>query len=129
MSNNMDNNWIEAIKKKADQATREVPQGTWEAISNSLPQQSSRSIKRGAIAPRLWKAIAAAACVAIAVTTGLIFINDNEQSQPQQFSQQPQKQQKELTAKADNTVDTTQNDSTPTSANPIIPNLAQTTKD
>ena len=128
MSNNMDNNWIEAIKKKADQATREVPQGTWEAISNSLPQQSSRSIKRGAIAPRLWKAIAAAACVAIAVTTGLIFINDNEQSQPQQFSQQPQKQPKELTAKADNTVDTIQNDSTPTSANPIIPNLAQTTR-
>lgn len=128
MSNNMDNNWIEAIKKKADQATREVPQGTWEAISNSLPQQALHSIKRGAIAPRLWKAIAAAACVAIAVTTGLIFINDNEQSQPQQFSQQPQKQQTTtITAQAD-TTGTTQNDSTATDPNSIAPNLAQTTK-
>lgn len=88
MSNNNNNNWIEAIKNKADQATRDVPQGTWEAISKALPQQ--QPAKRGAIAPRLWKAAAAAAAVAIVATTGFLFINDdnNVQQPKQQLAQE-----------------------------------------
>ena len=84
MSNNIDNNnWIEAIKQKADQTTREVPEGTWEAIAKSLPKQPklvkhySSQPKRNYFSSRMWKAIAAAAAVAIVATTGFFIIQDD----------------------------------------------------
>jgi hypothetical protein len=86
MSNN-NNNWIEAIKNKADQATREVPDGTWQAIAKNLQQQQAPKAKRAIITPRLWKAAAAAAAVAIVATTGFFFINDND-PQPQHIAKE-----------------------------------------
>ena len=84
MSNsNNNNNWIDAIKHKTDQATREVPEGTWEAIAKSLPQQAAPSTKRAIITPRLWKGIAAAAAVAIAATTGFFLLDVDEQNTEQ----------------------------------------------
>jgi len=84
MSNNIDNNdWISAVKQKADQATREVPQGAWDAIAKSLPQQDVTPAKKGMVAPRLWKSIAAAAAVAIAVTSAFFLINDKDPGQAQ----------------------------------------------
>ncbi len=73
------NDWIKAIQQKAEQAIREVPKGTWEAISNSLPQQAPAAPKRGRIAPRMWKAVAAAAAVAIVATTGFFMLNNDRQ--------------------------------------------------
>ena len=111
MSNNIENNWIEAIKQKAEQATREVPEGTWEAISKSLPQQAPKesSTKRGRVAPRMWKAIAAAASVAIVATVGITLLNNNEQQPKEQLaknveSTQPVPQPQHL---ANTTTDTT----------------------
>ena len=92
MSNNIDNNdWIQALQQKAEQATREVPQGTWDAISKALPQQAPAMPKRGRIAPRMWKAVAAAAAVAIAATTGFFLLNDDQPANTHQLAQtQPQ---------------------------------------
>lgn len=90
MSNNIHNdNWIEAVKQKATGATREVPQGAWEAIAKSLPQQdvATTAPKRGAIAPRMWKAVAAAAAVAIVATTGFFLLNDGTPSTEQPLAQ------------------------------------------
>lgn len=82
-NNNIDNNWIDAIKSKTSQATRQVPDGTWEAIAKSMAQQQATAkAKRAFITPRMWKAVAAAAVVAIVATTGFIFVNDNSE-QPQ----------------------------------------------
>ena len=68
MSNNINNNdWLEAIKQKAQNATHEVPEGTWEAISKSVGKQAAPA-QKGRIAPRLWKVAAAAAVVAIVAT-------------------------------------------------------------
>ena len=90
MSNDINNNWIEAIKQKADQATRDVPEGMWQAIAKSLPEQKQAPIpaKRAIVAPRMWKGIAAAAAVAIAVTTGFFLINDNN-PEPKRIAQMP----------------------------------------
>lgn len=83
-NNNIDNNWIDAIKSRANQATRDVPQGTWEAIAKEMAQQPSSVAKKHAtITPRLWKATAAAAAVALVVTTGY-FIAGTDSNQPQQ---------------------------------------------
>ena len=82
-NNNIDNNWIDAIKSKTSQATRQVPDGAWEAIAKSMAQQQATAkAKRAFITPRMWKAVAAAAVVAIVATTGFIFVNDNSE-QPQ----------------------------------------------
>ena len=78
-NNNNNNNWIDAIKQKSAQATREVPEGTWEAIAKSLPQQAAPT-KRAFITPRMWKGVAAAAAVAIVATTGFFLLNTNEQN-------------------------------------------------
>lgn len=87
MSNNINNNdWTQALRQKANQATREVPQGTWEAIAGKMPQQAQPAPQRGRIAPRMWKAVAAAACVAIVATTGYFAIN-NDDRQPVPNSQ------------------------------------------
>ena len=87
MSNNINNNdWTQALRQKASQATREVPQGTWEAIAGKMPQQAQPAPQRGRIAPRMWKAVAAAACVAIVATTGYFAIN-NDDRQPAPNSQ------------------------------------------
>ena len=111
MSNNIESNWIEAIKQKAEQATREVPEGAWEAISKSLPQQAPKesSTKRGRVAPRMWKAIAAAASVAIVATVGITLLNNNEQQPQEQLAKIAEKPkptpQPQLLAK--NVADTT----------------------
>ena len=79
MSNNIDNNnWIDAIKQKADQATREVPADAWEAIAKSMPKKTPAAPKRGIFTPRLWKVVAAAAAVAIVATTGFFIIKDDD---------------------------------------------------
>ena len=90
MSNDINNNWIEAIKQKADQATRDVPEGMWQAIAQSLPEQEQAPVpaKRAIVAPRMWKGIAAAAAVAIAVTTGFFLIN-NDTPEPKRIAQTP----------------------------------------
>ena len=111
MSNNIESNWIEAIKQKAEQATREVPEGAWEAISKSLPQQAPKesSTKRGRVAPRMWKAVAAAASVAIVATVGITLLNNNEQQPQEQLAKIAEKPkptpQPQLLAK--NVADTT----------------------
>ena len=75
MSNNIDNNnWLEAIKQKAQDATRDVPEGTWEAIAKSVGQQAAPA-QKVRIAPRLWRAVAAAAVVAIVATTGFFLLD------------------------------------------------------
>ena len=87
MSNNINNdNWIEAVKQKAASSTRQVPEGAWEAIAQSLQQQNvaTTSPKRARIAPRMWKAVAAAAAVAIVATTGFFLLNDEAPSTVQQ---------------------------------------------
>lgn len=77
MNNHNNNDWLEAIKQKAQNATREVPNGTWEGIAKSLQQQAPATQPR--IMTRLWKPLAAAAAVAIAVTAGFfIFSNDDK---------------------------------------------------
>lgn len=78
MSNNINNNdWLDALKQKAQEATREVPEGTWEAIAKSVNKQAATaSAPATRIAPRFWwRAAAAAAVVALLATTGFIFLN------------------------------------------------------
>lgn len=129
MSNNIENNWIEAIKQKAEQATREVPEGAWEAISKSLPQQAPKesSTKRGRVAPRMWKAIAAAASVAIVITTGVMVFNTNDEQQPQQLAQQVGKQkplpQPQQQLPGNDTTATSTNQVPSAAATPIEPTL------
>ena len=77
MSNNINNNdWLDALKQKAQDATREVPEGTWEAIAESVSKQA-QPVRQARIAPRLWRAAAAAAVVAIVATTGF-FLHNNK---------------------------------------------------
>ena len=80
MSNNINNNdWLDALKQKAQDATREVPEGTWEAIAKSVNKQAAPATT-AKVAPRMWwKAAAAAAVVAIAVTTGFFLLNNGKQ--------------------------------------------------
>lgn len=88
MSNDIHNdNWIEEVKQKATSATRDVPQGTWDAIAKSLPQQATIAPQRGRIAPRMWKAVAAAAAVAIVATTGFFLLNNEESSTEQHLAE------------------------------------------
>lgn len=90
MSNNINNdNWIEAVKQKATSSKRQVPEGAWEAIAQSLQQQNvaTTSPKRARIAPRMWKAVAAAAAVAIVAATGFFLLNDEAPSTVQQLAQ------------------------------------------
>ncbi len=76
MSNNMNNNdWLDALKQKAQDATREVPEGTWEAIAKSVGKQAA-PVRQARIAPRMWRAAAAAAVVAIVATTGFYLFNN-----------------------------------------------------
>lgn len=92
MSNNIHNdNWIEAVKQKATGATKDVPQGAWNAIAQSLPQQAATTTQRGRIAPRLWKAVAAAAAVAIVATTGFFMLNDDSPSKVQTLAENTNK--------------------------------------
>jgi len=87
MNNQNNNDWLEAIKQKAQNATREVPEGTWDAIAKSLHQQAAPA-PRAKIAPRMWKAAAAAAVVAIAVTTGFFMLNnENPTDQKHQLAE------------------------------------------
>ncbi len=90
MSNDINNNWIEAIKNKADNATRQVPEGTWEAIASALPKQAPK-LKQRAISTKWWKGIAAAATVAIVVATGVMVYNANDEQQPVPLAQQIKK--------------------------------------
>lgn len=94
MDNNINNNdWLDAIKDKAQNATRQVPEGTWDNISSALAQQAAVP-KRAKLAPRIWKAVAAAAVVAIVTTTGIYFNkhdnSDNNQQQPAKVANVPQ---------------------------------------
>lgn len=121
MSNNNDN-WINAIKQKADQASRKVPEGSWEAIAKSLPHQAPVRRNRAFFTPSMWKGVAAAAAVAIAVTTGL-FILDNEQ-QPQKLATTiPSKPIENGVSKPANSDSSTVSTVTPT----FTPQLAQNT--
>ena len=86
MSNNINNNdWLEAIKQKAQNATHEVPEGTWEAISKSVGKQAAPA-QKGRIAPRLWKVAAAAAVVAIVATTGFFLLTNDKPSDAQKLA-------------------------------------------
>ena len=98
-NNNIDNNWINAIKSKTANATRQVPDGAWEAIASKMAQQpvDAPAPKRAIITPRLWKAAAAAAVVAVVATTGFIFINDNQQQPQQPLAQQVDRPQAPVT--------------------------------
>ncbi len=69
------NDWLDAVKQKAQDATREVPEGTWEAIAKSVGKQVQPA-RQARIAPRLWRAAAAAAVVAIVATTGFFLLNN-----------------------------------------------------
>ena len=88
MNNNpLNDNWIEAIKRKAEQSTMDVPADAWEKIAQAMPQPASmpqpQAKPRAKVAPRLlWKALAAAAAIAIVVTTGFFLINDNNTLPP-----------------------------------------------
>ena len=98
MSNNIDNNnWIDAIKQQAEQATRQVPEGAWDAIAKSLPQNKPAT-RKARITPPLWKGIAAAAAIAIAATTGFFMLNDDGTNNTQQIAQVPTKQQPATTS-------------------------------
>lgn len=95
MSNDINNNsnWIDVLKHKTEQATRPVPQGIWEAISNKLPSERPVAYKQQPrLRPMWWKAMAAAAAIAIAATTGFIFIQEEENlSQPSQLTKKVEK--------------------------------------
>lgn len=83
-NNNTDNNWVDAIRSKASHATRQVPQGTWDAIAKSMAQHEQQvKPKRAIITPRLWKSVAAAAVVALVATTGFFIVN-NDDTTPRQ---------------------------------------------
>lgn len=69
------NDWLDALKQKAQDATREVPEGTWEAIAKSVGKQAAPA-RQARIAPRMWRAAAAAAVVAIVATTGFYLLNN-----------------------------------------------------
>ena len=76
MSNNINNNdWLDALKQKAQDATREVPEGTWEAIAKSVAKQAAPA-PAARVTPRLWWKAAAAAVVAIVATTGFFLLNN-----------------------------------------------------
>lgn len=85
MSNNMNNNdWLGALKQKAQDATREVPEETWEAIAKSVAKQAAPA-PAAKVAPRMWwKAAAAAAVVAIVATTGYYLLNNKPAISDQQ---------------------------------------------
>lgn len=86
MSNNMNNNdWLDAIKQKAQDATREVPEGTWEAIAKSVGKQAAPA-RQARIAPRLWRAAAAAAVVAIVATSGFFMLRNRPADTGQQIA-------------------------------------------
>ncbi|MBR5030978.1 MAG: hypothetical protein IKX63_07760, partial [Muribaculaceae bacterium] len=92
-NNNKNNGWLDAVKDKAQNATRQVPDGTWDNISSALAQQAAVP-KRAKLAPRIWKAVAAAAVVAIVTTTG-IYINrlnnsDKNRQKPAKIAKIPQ---------------------------------------
>lgn len=79
MSPNIENNdWTSIIRQKAEQSTREVPQGTWDAIASKLPQQQAQPARKGWVAPRMWKAVAAAAAIALVATTGFFMLNEDK---------------------------------------------------
>lgn len=91
MNNNIKNDWLDAIKSKTQDATREVPEGTWDGIASALAQKATVN-KPKKLAPRIWKAAAAAAVVAIVSTTGYFaFQHDsgNEPKQQAKIAQQP----------------------------------------
>ncbi|MBR5639938.1 MAG: hypothetical protein IKW83_09260 [Muribaculaceae bacterium] len=91
MSNNINNNdWLDALKQKAQNATREVPEGTWEAIAKSANKQAAPA-KATRIAPQFWwRATAAAAVVAIVATMGFFLLrNDKQDSIDKLASNQP----------------------------------------
>ena len=95
-NNNKNNDWLDAVKDKAQNATRQVPDGTWDNISSALAQQAAVP-KRAKLAPRIWKAVAAAAVVAIVTTTG-IYINrlnnsDKNRQKPAKIAKIPQQQE------------------------------------
>lgn len=83
MSNNINNNdWLDALKQKAQDATREVPEGTWEAIAKSVNKQAAPATA-AKVAPRMWQRVAAAAAVvAIVATTGYLLLNTDKQDTP-----------------------------------------------
>lgn len=87
MSNNINNNdWLDALKQKAQEATREVPEGTWEAIAKSVNKQAAPA-KATRIAPRFWwRTAAAAAVVAIVATTGFFMLRDNPDDPKRQMA-------------------------------------------
>ena len=86
MSNNMNNNdWLDAIKQKAQDATREVPEGTWEAIAKSVGKQTAPA-RQARITPRLWRAAAAAAVVAIVATSGFFMLRNRPADTGQQIA-------------------------------------------
>ena len=90
MSNNMNNNdWLDAIKQKAQDATREVPEGTWEAIAKSVGKQTAPA-RQARITPRLWRAAAAAAVVAIVATTGFFLLNNRHDGAGQHIASVPE---------------------------------------
>lgn len=91
MNNNIQNDWLDAIKSKTQDATREVPEGTWDGIASALAQKATVNKPRK-LAPRIWKVAAAAAVVAIVSTTGYFAFkhnSDNGQEQPVRIAQQP----------------------------------------
>ena len=128
MSNDINNNnWIEAIKNKAQQATKDVPSGTWEAIAKDLNQHQAAPVKhnRGQIATWIWKASAAAAAVALLITTAFFVLNDDPQQQ-----QQLAKVEKPTSPAQDvQSTDTTQatQPSQPIPAPAAVPNVAPAT--
>ncbi|MBR5118685.1 MAG: hypothetical protein IK100_08580 [Muribaculaceae bacterium] len=79
------NDWLDAIKQKAQDATREVPEGTWEAIAKSVGKQTAPA-RQARITPRLWRAAAAAAVVAIVATSGFFMLRNRPADTGQQIA-------------------------------------------
>lgn len=77
MKNKGDEQWLEVIKNRADEALHPVPEGAWENIARTLAESreaSEPSVSASSRRVPLWTRWVAAAVVAAAVATASLFI-------------------------------------------------------
>ena len=75
--------WIDAVRRKAQQSTCQLPDDSWAAIAKAAGIEEQPPAKRGSVA-RLWVAVAAAAAVVLVVGIAMLGVRfEPAQQQPQ----------------------------------------------